>query len=109
MFLGVTVFCVVLAVVVRRAEEQKKAVAALEAVQGVEIYYDYQWRFYFNSNPPFLEKLAPPGPDWLRELIEPYTHAVTTASWLLRRQIANRLCVGNFEKGEIWHYCCSLS
>jgi len=71
MFLGVTIVCVVLGLVVRPAVEQKLAVAALRKIEGARILYDYEVRGVSNI---FHERIPDnevslPGPAWLIDLI----------------------------------------
>ena len=87
MFIALTVFCVVLALVVVPAERQRRAVAALLAIDGeidnedvtarfravdyffgVEILYDYEVPDGAWEGIP-MAGISPPRPAWLRELI----------------------------------------
>ncbi len=60
MFIGVTLFCMVLGFVVRPAEQQRKAVEALRSVEGITVLYEFEVRA---SEEGFLEPL----PDAARE------------------------------------------
>ena len=71
MFLAVTIFCVVLGLVVRPAQEQKRAVEALRALGTIRIFYDYEVRTLSDGSFETIPEaeVSPPGPAWLRDLI----------------------------------------
>ena len=62
MLVAVAALCVWFAILAKRVEDQKRAVAAIEAVGGKAVY-DFEWPFTY----PFAEQ--PPGPVWLRKLL----------------------------------------
>jgi len=69
MFVVVTVFCVFLGMVVKRARDQKLAVEAILEAGGT-VYYQHQ--------SDFDSPTVPPGPEWLRGLVgDEYFSTVT--------------------------------
>ena len=71
MFVGVTIVCVLLGVVVRHVEQQKRTIAALQVDDGVTVHYDFEERPSHNHSDWQLGKDWPelPGPARLRDLI----------------------------------------
>ncbi len=71
MFVVITIVCVVLGLVVRPAEEQRRAVAALRKFDKVEILYNHELRTFDTGYSERIseEEASPPGPAWLRDLI----------------------------------------
>jgi len=65
MFVFATIVCIVLGLVVRVAERQKRAVEALRSLDVVTIYYDYE----LDEDLKLKQDAERPGPDWLRNLI----------------------------------------
>ncbi len=73
MFVMLTIVCVVLGLVARPAEEQRRAVETLRALDYATVLYDFE---RLEPHPLFgdmsmvsVQDSGPPGPAWLRDLI----------------------------------------
>ncbi len=135
MFAGVTIVCVFVGLVVRPAEEQKRAVEALRAIddapygykedrivefdryqRGIKIIYDYEIRTVHDGDSEWIEKVYGPlpGPAWLRDLIGiDYFADVVTVALMGPSRDDDLRRLRHFRKLESlhvshWRYCQEL-